>query len=52
MKDFDIYFTKVDRNQKTYYIMIISKDNKIVGEDIIKNIEDYIKHVYKGNEVQ
>ncbi len=52
LKDFDIYFTKVDRNQKTYYIMIISKDNKIVDEDIIRNIKDYIKHIYKKNEVR
>ncbi len=47
LKDFDIYFTKVDRDQRTYYIMIICKDNKIIEESVIKEIKDYIRFVYK-----
>lgn len=47
LKDFDIYFTKVDRDQRTYYIMIICKDNKIIEESVIKEIKDYIRFIYK-----
>jgi hypothetical protein len=38
-KDFDIYFTKIQWNQRTYIILVIHQDNRMLGKEDIREIK-------------
>ncbi|MCK4944601.1 MAG: hypothetical protein KAS65_13540, partial [Candidatus Aminicenantes bacterium] len=38
-RDFDICFTKIEWNQRTYFILVIHKDNKILDRNQIQELK-------------
>jgi hypothetical protein len=45
LKGVTIYFTKIEWNQRNYFLLIMNKDNKAVGRQIIKELRERIQHI-------
>ncbi|MCK4835952.1 MAG: hypothetical protein KAT17_04910 [Candidatus Aminicenantes bacterium] len=47
IKDFDICFTKLEWNQRTYFILVIHKDNNVLAEDEILEFKTHTLNLIK-----
>lgn len=47
LKDMALYFTKIEWNQRSYLIMVLSKDNEVLKEELIEKIKESVIHFVK-----
>lgn len=47
IKDFDICFTKLDWNQRTYFILVIHKDNQVLSKSEIQEFKNRVSDLIK-----
>jgi hypothetical protein len=47
LKDVDAYFTRIEWNQRSYLLMVLSKDNKVVEKDFISHLKEYVTNIVK-----
>ncbi len=44
LKDVELYFTKIEWNQRSYLLMILRKDKHILDKDFILKLRENVKH--------
>jgi len=47
LKDVDAYFTRIEWNQRSYLLMVLSKDNKVVEKSFISYLKEYVTNIVK-----
>lgn len=47
LKDVELYFTKIEWNQRSYVLMVLSKDKEMLGKESITGIKDCVNHFSK-----
>lgn len=47
LKEYNTYFTKIEWDQKTYFILVLHKGNKVLNAETIKNLKNNIKGFIK-----
>jgi hypothetical protein len=47
LKDVDLYSTRIEWNQRSYLVMVLSKDNEVVGKEYIGKIKGCVNQFVK-----
>lgn len=47
LKDVDMYITRIEWNQRSYMLMVLSQDNKVVETGFISYLKEYVTHLVK-----
>jgi hypothetical protein len=47
LKEVDIYFTRIEWNQRSYLLMVLSKDKEVVDKDFIAQLKERVNHFVK-----
>lgn len=47
LKDVEIYFTRIEWNQRSYLLMVLSKDKQVVERDFIVKLKERVNHFVK-----
>jgi hypothetical protein len=42
-RDFDICFTKIEWNQRTYFILVVHQDNRVLDRDQVREMKAYFR---------
>ena len=44
LKDVDVYFSKIEWNQRSYLMMVLSKNDNVVDKQFISYLKEYVTH--------
>ncbi|MDQ1353475.1 MAG: hypothetical protein QG657_3781 [Acidobacteriota bacterium] len=47
LKDVEIYFTRIEWNQRSYLLMVLSKNKEVVEKDFIGQLKERVNHFIK-----
>jgi len=47
LKDVEIYFTRIEWNQRSYLLMVLSKNKEVVEKDFIAKLKERVNHFVK-----
>lgn len=47
LKDVDVYFTRIEWNQRSYLLMVLSKEGNFVEKNFITHLKRYVTHLVK-----
>ncbi len=47
LKDVDVYFTRIEWNQRSYLLMVLSKDGDAVEKDFTAHLKKHVTHLVK-----
>jgi hypothetical protein len=47
LKDVEIYFTRIEWTQRSYLLIVLGKNNDVVGKDFIMKIKERVDHFVK-----